>query len=739
MNARDVASPIALMVLAVGAIVYAYFFDTSATPDGDRSDHPSDVFPSFRVDEVTRIELVHGQETLVLEKADAGDPDGWLVRSPIVSRANGAAVDVLLRELDLASRVRSVRESDAAGLNAPRVLGRVTSGTVERRFELGADAPRPEGAAYLRVEGEGTFVVNRSLKVQLLRGADAYRDRTLTPIGMGDVARIELRDSTAPAVVLERVNAEYHLAGSGLRASRSAVERLLVALTEARVDAFMQGGTALETAATFITLQPRNPGHSRIELRVGGACPLRPDEILVERTAPEPISGCVPAALSRAVEAPGGDWSDPSVLFAHADEIEELRLETVVTPSRTLDIARRDRGWHERSPAERELTADESASANELAAALASATALDVRRAATGDGFEPRTRATVVRTGSGHVEVVELSSPLADGVTRARRLDDGAWMTLALATARRFEPHSYALRGLSAWREPWKTSTVVALDDGCSSQAQRLERTDGRWSMRAPRGMTAGTTAVEDLLDELAHAKAESWVAEQDDGTFGLAGRQACTVGLSIDDGNSPVRRTSLIFGDEAPQGVYARTGDDPGVFVMPTSLKDAVRSPLIDPSTFRIDLDVTATVRVMDRGLRTLLERDGDRFVARSANSDGAELSSPLRDALEREVAALRPTAATHFGAASADEGFDPPTMDIDVVRRHGGGPPGEAHFTFGARARYRDTDVYFARMTAVDATFVVPATAVRGVLDLLGTIQAPARSDEIGSEPPK
>jgi hypothetical protein len=734
-KARDVATPIVLLVLAAATIVYAYFFDTHATSDGNRADSPSDVFPNFRVDEVTRVELVHSNESLVLERSESGRVDTWILRSPTVARANSAAVDVLLRELDLATIVRSVRESDAAGLDAPRVLGRVTAGRLEHRFALGADALRPEGAAYFRLDGKGTFVVNRSLKVQLLRGADAYRDRTLAPIAVGDVERIEVHEPGAPGVILEHANAEYRIAGSGLRASRNAVDRLLLALTEARVEAFTPVGGAADPMTTFIALEPRDRKRARIELRIGGKCPVRPNGILVARIAPEPMAGCASDALLQAVEA--GALSDASVFFAHADEIEELRLEALAAPGRAIEIARKDRGWRERSPADRDLSADESASANELAVALAAATALDVKRAPVGEAFEPQIRATVVDTGGGKIEIVELSGPRADGTMRARRLDDGAWLTLALATARRFVPHSAALRGLSAWHEPLRTSSIVAIDDRCGPEPQRLERASGTWSMRAPRGMTAGMTIVEDLLDALARAQVESWDAEHDDGTFGLTGPQACTVVLSIDDGNTSIRRTSLVLGADAPQGVYARTGDDPAVFVIRRSLKEAVLGPLIDTGALRIDPDVAASIRVTHRGERTVFERAGDRFVAHGANFEGGDASNSAADTFERDIAALRPIAAIHFGAASHDEGFGAPALEIEVTPRSDAGPGAQARTTFGAKARYHDADVYFARAAAVDATFVVPATEVDAVLDLLRTIQDPARIDERESEP--
>ena len=74
----------------------------------------------------------------------------------------------------------------------------------------------------MRVEGEGTFVVGRSLKVQLLRGADAYRDRTLVPYGASDVGRVEMRAPGGGVVALERRGTAFRVGGtSGLRASRA--------------------------------------------------------------------------------------------------------------------------------------------------------------------------------------------------------------------------------------------------------------------------------------------------------------------------------------------------------------------------------------------------------------------------------------------------------------------------------------------------------------------------------------
>jgi hypothetical protein len=447
----------------------------------------------------------------------------------------------------------------------------------------------------------------------------------------------------------------------------------------------------------------------------------------------------MPASWLSAVETPATGLSDASVFFARSDEIEELRLETLGAPQRTVDIARRDRTWREREPADHELTADESASASELVAALASSTAIDVQPAAKGEPFSPRIRATVVRTGGGQTEIVDLSGLRADGTMRARRLDDGAWLTLALETARRFEPHAVVLRGLSAWHEPLRASSIVGIDDRCGSQAQRLERVEGGWSMRSPPGMQAGSTLVEGLLEELARAKAESWVAAHDDGPFGLGGPRACTVGLSVEHGNSSIRQTSLMFGADAPQGVYARCGDDPAVFVMGRPLRDAFSVPLLDASALHIDPDIAMSIRATRRGERVVYDRVHDRFVARGLGPAGDAAPNLDGEPFERAVAALRPVAASHFGAPSSNEGFDTPTLEIDVTPRHDAGPRGEIHIAFGGKARYRDIDSYFTRTPTVDATFVVPAGQVDAVLELLRAIPNPSRLGERDSELPR
>ncbi|HEY8041268.1 MAG TPA: DUF4340 domain-containing protein [Polyangiaceae bacterium] len=711
MKARAMVTPIVLVVLAGAAVAYAYLVDRGTVSDADRAARRSDVFPSFRADDVTHIELSHGSESLVLERdADASRAGAsWTLTSPTHERADSAAVDALLRELELATRLREVADGDPVGLDAPRARGKLKVGALEYRFALGAEAPRPEGAAYMRLDGEGTFVVGRSVKVQLLRGADAYRDRTLVPYGASDVERLEVRAASGGGFALERKGATFRVAGEGLRASRAAVEHLLAVLSDARAESFLDDSTAeraTSAPAFVVTLVPREGERPRVELRLGGECPGQAEDVVVVRTSPTHVSACAARELAEALATTAGALIDTSPLFAHADEIEELRLEPTSPGGARVDLARRGGGWHERAPEDRDLSSDETDSANALTLALAEARALDVRRTAPDERFEVRARATIVRTGGATNEVIELAAPGADGVRSLRRADDGAVLRVSLAVSRRFEPHPAALRSRAIWRVPIDTGSVVGVDDTCGPTAQRLELRDRTWIMRAPAGLLADAGSVADLAGAVAHARVDAWLAEADDGTFGLERPGACTVTLALApaSGDAAPRRATVVFGAEGEGGIYARTLDEPDVFLAPKTLRDLAAHPAIDRSRFHLDPASLEGAVVLHDGARRSLRAD--------AGDDGK---------LAAALGGLYAQNAVHAGPAAHEEGLDRPTLEILATTRSDAGTPVETRLLIGAPTTSGDVDFYFARVAGLDATFSVPRAAVTSILDAL------------------
>jgi hypothetical protein len=734
-KARAAATPIALLVLAVGAVSYAYFIDRATVSDADRAARRQDVFPTFRVDQVSRVEIDHGGVGFVIERdpdAGPGASLAWLLPGRR-EHADPVAVDTLLRELELATRLRDVAASAALGLDAPRARGTVKVGAVEYRFEIGVDAPRPEGGAYMRVDGEGAFVVGRSIKVQLLRGLDAYRDRALVGLGAGDVMRLDVRGADGGGGFgLERDGAGFRVVGTGMRASREAAGRVFSALADVRADRFLDDGVAdrLSAAGITVTLSPQDANRPLLELRIGGACPEQPGDVVVVRMPerrradggpipnPAPLGtfACTARALLDALGATTESLVDLAPLFAHADEIEQMRLEPLPPGGTRVELARKESGWRERAPEERDLDQDESDSANNLALALANARGLDARRGGPDDRLAARARVTVVRSGDGASEVVELGAPAADGTTLARRIDDGAILRLSRTVARRFEAHAVALRPRAIWLPAFDPGEVIAIDDGCVHAMERLELRDQTWTMRSPAGLPVDASSVTDLVGAIAHAKADAWIAERDDGGFGFDGPASCTIGLTIvGEAGRSSRRVGLVFGDEGDGGVYARALGDSAVFVVPKVLRELVSRPAVDRGRLRIDPTALTSVTLATGAGRLVLERSGERLVrpTRERDAQGDD------DRLETALAGFYAQAALHTGAPTPDEGMDRPILEIRARGAEADGGAREIRIFVGGPGHIDADEVYFARVAGVDATFAVPGRAVNAILD--------------------
>lgn len=589
MRLRGSVTPIVLVVLALGTVAYATLVDREHLSDADREARRARVFPGLRAQDVRRVRLEHGAKSVAIERsADGQSGARWEITGPRREPADGSAVDVLLRELESANRVRVVDASPtlALGLESPRARGVIDVGPRTVVFALGGDALKPRDGAYLRVDGEGTFVVDGALKEALLLGEDAYRDRTLVPYGPGELDRIEVHAATGATTVLARVGATMRLgdAGGGLRVSRAAADGLLSALSDARVETFLDDAVADAAAkppAFAVTITPRDRTRPGVELRIGGPCPDAPETVIVIRAAPSRVSACVARrlvdVLSTAPLAP-----DRSPFFAHADEMEEVRLEPVGAAGAVVDIARRGAGWHERAPEDRDLVPDESEAAGALVAALAGAGASSVRSLSADEPFEPRSRVVIVRTGTRTSEAIELAALAPDGTVVARRVDDGAVLSLPRDVARRFEPHPVALRALPVWRPPFDAASVVGFDDTCGSSRRTVAPVEPRSTLsgKGPRGLDADAVAPADITHVVAHARAEAWIAERDDGGFGFDAPGACAVHIELAGAGAdePPRIVTLSFGAPGDGGVYARAGDDPAVFVAPTELWQTFR-----------------------------------------------------------------------------------------------------------------------------------------------------------------
>jgi hypothetical protein len=686
---------IVFIVAAVAVSVYAYVVDRGKVTDVERQARGAALFPAFRHEEVSRIELTHGEETLVLSRkldADGGEAD-WRMEFPVPATVDPAAVQNLLDALDHGNALRRVDGDDKVA--NPRVRGTVTMGKVTYRFTLGGEAPKPEGAGYLKLEGEGTFVVSRDLTAQLLKGAEAYRERTIVPYLSIALSRLRVGSWT-----IERTDdISFRFADEPkVRVSREAIDRVWRALGETRADSFLDAEAArraLGEPQVIVVMTPKEPGQPQGELAVGGVCPNHPDDVVVARKTPTPLAACAPKVILEGLTTPRDKLADTRLFAARFDEVEELRLETLPSGA-MMEIARKGSGWHARAPEDRELAKDEVEMANGLVTAIAKGEGrpLSVEEASK-IAFTPRARATVLRAETGTKEVLELGGAGATGPFWVRRAADGVTLAVDRELSRKLEPHAIVLRGRELWTSPLEGKEVASVGTRCAGVDQELVREDKTFLMRKPAGYPADNGAAIDVFEALARAKVESWVADADDGSFGFADACRISVAVKTDGG---VRNEALLLGREGEGGIYAKVDGKPAVFVVQKNLKELAARPLVDRNAFFLDPASVSSV-VLRRGATSKTFAHGEGEVAVS-------------------LGRLRAEEVTHLGAAKADEGFGAPSLEIQATAQNDAGAK-TLRITLGHATLLRDQKVYFARIAGIDATFVIAKERVQPLLD--------------------
>ena len=726
---RKHATSLLLIAAAMAIGAYAYFVDRGTISDSERKQRGNDVFPAYRREQVARVEIARpGAPGLVLERAplsDGGDPSWTLTRADHHEVADQAAVERLLSAFEFASVVRKVDPKDAVGLDSPRASGLLGMGRLVYHFALGAPAPVPAGSAYFRLEGQGTYVITQELATALVQDADVYRERTLVPYLSLDLSRLVVR-SRLDSVTIERMDpVSFRLPDLGVRASREKLDRVWGALGEMRAEAFVNDATgdrATSDAAFTIQMTPTDASKPAGELVVGGPCPEHPEDVVVVRRLPTRVSACAPKGILEGLGTSREALVDRHLFVAHADEIEELRIEGLSGDARRIDLARKGNGWHERAPRDRELSPDEVDAANALAEALARAEAAVVTRGDPAATFAGRSRVTLTRVdraangaAAPHSDESVVLGTAADAASATvQRLSDGAILRVSAEIARRLLPSELAIRSRDLFEPKMDQRVPVRIESRCDGVTQELTRADGTWSMRDSSSgalFPADVAGALDVASAVGRAKAEMWAADVDDGTFGL-GKSGCSLTLGYTD-DAGTRTVALEFGREGEGGYYARVVGDAPVFVAPRSLRALAARWLVDRAGFRVDPPSQDGVTLKAGTKVVTLARKGPSL--ERLDGGGEEVGGRVAEAL----AGLRAEGIVHLGAARADEGFAQPALDVRV--RRAGDSGAALHFVVGHAAVWDNQKVYFARLDGVDATFAIAEGRMAPLFDAL------------------
>lgn len=716
-----------LVGLCVAAGGYLFATRESVTT-GEQTERRGNLFKVFRRDALTRVAVVRDGESYTLDRdairKDAGEIDTWkIARDKRTETADESLVDGLLSALELSFPERRIKREEVDrtrfGLDAPRLVITLTMGPLTSTLKVGGPAPKPEGSVYADIDGE-VVVVKSTRLATLDRPATAYTSRRLSPYLSTELARLVLTPGGAnpERVLLRQKDGKYRLDGRIL--DRFAFDKALAAFADLTLTESLSDDVAKKAQAgaqlVKVRLEPvpaEGKPRSPATLLLGGACPTsaHQDDVVARREGDEPTAGCVTKGAAEAL----GEGLGPELraFTFREDEVEEISLSRGGTK---LEIARKDKGFHQRQPTERDLSLDE---ARAFVKALVSAKAEEILPA----GAEvPELSAPVGEVKLSGVplpdadaggERIVVGAPRKDGKVPVKREADGAVLLFTKVAADAFLPRATSLRPHRILdRKPEDVRRVLVkgtTDDGAIDQTL-VRSDDGAWSLQAPKGFPLDATAATDIAEAVARLTAERWVADAAAGDEGFD-KPLLTLEVTF-AGTGPDSTLRVSFARAVVGGYLARRDGDPAVFVAGKGLFATLTTLAIDRSVFQVDEADAARVTLTGNGAAKSrsFAFEGGALVAKEGASprDGER----IREAL----GGLRAEAALHLGPARPAEGLGKPRLVVAVKGKTG---KPDVRFQVGSADTYRGTAIFYARRDDLAATFVLPAARVRPLLD--------------------
>lgn len=236
---------IAIGAVFVALLAFVYFYEIKGGEERREEAEKSKQLFVFQEDDAQRLELLRGDDALVLDKG-AG---GWNLSAPMTDGADQEAVERYLRNLLECEREKVVVDSAAAsaeeaaqyGLDAPRLKVRLqTEGGTEQVVAFGSDSPT-DRFTYAQLQGDNPeiFVVRAWRFDNLDKRAFDLRDRRVLAFAKDEVMQVQ-RWGAGGAAMLARAELGWQMREPVVaRAAADAVDGLLDKIDQAEIEAFV--------------------------------------------------------------------------------------------------------------------------------------------------------------------------------------------------------------------------------------------------------------------------------------------------------------------------------------------------------------------------------------------------------------------------------------------------------------------------------------------------------------------
>jgi hypothetical protein len=232
-----------LAVVVLGAFAYLRFFEMKQ-PSTDEARKQAQNVVNFDRNKIDGLIIQNGDEKIEIRRHD----NKWRIETPFKDQADGALVENLLSDLETWQKEGTIPAKDIDadksklneyGLNRPKLKLKLIGSDRPPEILFGKDAAL-EGRMYVRFENsKETFLARLSVKKDIEKKAEEFRDKKLTDLTTAQVRRIALK-TPAGEMELEKKGDHWDIVKPlRARADDEKVGDLIAQVTTARIQQFV--------------------------------------------------------------------------------------------------------------------------------------------------------------------------------------------------------------------------------------------------------------------------------------------------------------------------------------------------------------------------------------------------------------------------------------------------------------------------------------------------------------------
>ncbi len=340
-----------LLVLAIGLGVWIKYFE-SKKPNTVTARREAGNVINFDRDKLDGIAIQNGDDRIELRRVEGK----WRLTEPVKDQADGAVVDNLLSDIETWRKEAAIPAAEVTadkgrlneyGLLQPKLRLRLLGPKAPPEIFFGKDAAL-EGRMYVRLaDAKDVFIAAQTVRTDIAKKPDEFRDRKLTDITTAQVTRALLK---SPAGEIELAKKEEHweiVKPLQARGDDQKINDLLAQVTNARIQEFVADDRGdlhaygLSEPRGSITIYGADDKDGRT-LQIGAAAEKIKDAIYV-RSLPRNAVYALTKKSEEILNIRPNDLRDRHLVRLDTNNLDRINIEATGQPK--IVLARKEQNW----------------------------------------------------------------------------------------------------------------------------------------------------------------------------------------------------------------------------------------------------------------------------------------------------------------------------------------------------------------------------------------------------------